>query len=852
MCNNNSNAVSKTSPLIVDSLDLFLPQKELLERGYVESDDNWLIATPTGSGKTLMAEWSIQRALLWGGKAAYVAPLKAILEEKENEWSAKYPEVNLGVFTGDRDRSNQKPSDRDLMLFTPEKLAGYFYRWKKNIEWISRLNAVIFDEFHLLGEASRGPSLEALISRLRRVNPFAKIIGLSATMPNYEELASWLGATAFVSDWRPVPIKYRVLRFKKVAQKFDLLLSEILENREHGGKTLVFVNSRKRSETLATRLMENGVVADFNHAGLDLKRRSATQNAMRKGALDVVVSTSTLEMGVNFPARKVVIYDSYGFDGESFSPLSVQRYLQCSGRAGRPGFDDYGESVILQPVWDRVDYLNTKPAPLRSGFFANESLEKEVLNEVASRLSISIKHLETNFANLTLWRRQDGTLNMEIPVLRLLGAGLLKWSGEGETYLSETALGRIAAQLGVCPHTISLLRAAYRAFPIFTEFDLLVISCLAKEGTPKFGFNFEEIDQMANLVLEVPSHFLDAPTSFLSGLGLSDSGKKALSAVKCAVMLFRYTQGATLQELAEEFDCYPNDLDVLRRNVSWVLEAAERVFSVLRHEDNDEKVPDEKAEETDFRKMPEIVCSDLKLMIEYGIPRESLSLIRIKDIGTRRARLLMQAGISTSEQVVQVCDSCLSRILHVKSRKVIGRITDSARKVVERLGAGYFSQLQTEAMRNEAGKIKDNTEQTSLQNWPSSIDPYRLRRALELKVDHVSLDCVRISGGTEPHTVTIHHITKMAKTYRCDCLDFAKGQSNCKHVVRTRLELRDDADLLALLRRLQAKEDRPLRYSLGDLWMQAGREYDFYCDRQVDYAGRKFLDRAKTQERWNR
>ena len=135
---------------------------------------------------------------------------------------------------------------------------------------------------------------------------------------------------------------------------------------------MVFVNSRRRSEQLSLWLKEHKINADCNHAGLSKEHRNRSQKSMRQGEIDVMVATSTFEMGVNFPARKVIIYDAYGFDGERFAPISIQRYRQSSGRAGRAGYDKQGESVLLLPNWHRDGdkYLTAEPEPIRSGLFS--------------------------------------------------------------------------------------------------------------------------------------------------------------------------------------------------------------------------------------------------------------------------------------------------------------------------------------------------------------------------------------------------------------------------------------------------------------------------------------------------
>jgi helicase len=312
----------------------FPPQADLLRAGFLQSDSHWIICAPTGSGKTQMAEWALLDSIRRRQIGVYLAPLKAIVEERLGDWTTKFPELSIGLFTGDRNGSmkNKKPGDSDLLLLTPEKFSSFLHNWKTHLPWLASIGVLVVDELHLLGDSSRGSNLECMLTRFRRINPFVQIIGLSGTLANAEEISDWLDARLFISEWRPIPVEHRIVRFSKVAEKKDLLSSELESTIADGGRALVFTNSRKRSEALCKELLNAGFRTAFTHAGLNPDKRQSAQQQLKEGQVDVLVTTSSLEMGVNFPARKVIIHDSYGFDGEKFGPLPVSRYLQAAGR----------------------------------------------------------------------------------------------------------------------------------------------------------------------------------------------------------------------------------------------------------------------------------------------------------------------------------------------------------------------------------------------------------------------------------------------------------------------------------------------------------------------------------------
>jgi len=838
---NAASPIFKGGPF--EDQEWFPPQRELLEAGFFESDDHWLVCAPTGSGKTLIGELAILGSLERGRKAIYLAPLKAIVEERLEAWKGRFGQWSLGLFTGDRSSSTagSSPANHDILLFTPEKLASYLHNWKTHLGWISRVGSLVVDEIHLLGDPGRGAGLECLIARWKRINPFTRVIGLTGTLANAPEVSAWLGARLYQTEWRPIPVEHRIERFAKADQKLDLLLAEIGTTIEAGGRILVFTNSRRRCERLCEDITNAGFQSAFTHAGLNPVKRMEAHAKLREAKVDVLVTTSGLEMGVNFPARKVVIYDSYGFDGEKFGPLPVARYMQASGRAGRAGLDPYGESVLFLPKWagSNPDYAARVPEPVVSGLFQDRRRIFEVLVDVGGRLSVSEEHLTTNFARRSLWQDQGGNADFNNLVESLVQGGFLRRDMDTGKYLSETALGRIVCQMSIEPSSISSFVRFFDAVPDPTAFDVLVTSCWVGECTPKLGFNFEEIDAMSDTLLEVPSRIMDMSVSDTFALQGNPDRRVFLAGLKSAVLLHQYTQGADLESLAQQYDAYPYDLELLRQNAGRVLATAQRVFGVLwaqRRETNEtgddgESSPPQKCK-------TQHVCEDLQAMVEYGIPQRAVALIRIDGIGRTRARRLLDSGIETPAQMASAGLEQLCRVLKLKEKSVRQLVMKARQAAAEQDVEDPFA--LEEEISNPLRVKKYPLD------WPPGIDPYRLRRALELQMDHRSEDSVRVSGGAEPHRVSICSASKASRQYSCDCADFRKGHSQCKHVLRAKLEVGDDHELMACLRLLGSKGEttETLRYSLGEIWMGISDLYDRYNGRDVDYSGQRFLRKA--------
>ena len=168
-------------------------------------DKNLLVCTPTASGKTLVAEFAFLNAVLHDkGKAVYIVPLRALASEKYKQFQKDYPNLKIGLSSGDLDSNDPKLGEKDVIITTSEKFDSLV---RHRVPWIQRIKTVVIDEIHLLNDASRGPTLEIVITILKKELKDVQIIGLSATIGNPKELAKWLDAELVQDSWRPVKLR---------------------------------------------------------------------------------------------------------------------------------------------------------------------------------------------------------------------------------------------------------------------------------------------------------------------------------------------------------------------------------------------------------------------------------------------------------------------------------------------------------------------------------------------------------------------------------------------------------------------------------------------------------------------
>uniref|UniRef100_A0AAY4D3E8 Activating signal cointegrator 1 complex subunit 3 n=1 Tax=Denticeps clupeoides TaxID=299321 RepID=A0AAY4D3E8_9TELE len=364
------------------------------------TDTNVLLGAPTGSGKTIAAEMAIFRVFnkYPTSKVVYIAPLKALVRERMEDWKVRIEE-KLGrkvvELTGDVTPDMRAVSQADVIVTTPEKWDGVSRSWQ-NRSYVQKVAILIIDEIHLLGE-DRGPVLEVIVSRTNFISSHTskavRVVGLSTALANARDLADWLGIGQvglfnFRPSVRPVPLEVHIQGFpgQHYCPRMATMNKPVFQAiRSHSPAkpALIFVSSRRQTRLTALDLIAFlateddpkqwlhqderdmtdiiAMVRDSNlkltlafgigmhHAGLHERDRKMVEELFVNCKIQVLIATSTLAWGVNFPAHLVVVKGTEYYDGKTrrYVDYPITDVLQMMGRAGRPQFDDQGKAVIL-------------------------------------------------------------------------------------------------------------------------------------------------------------------------------------------------------------------------------------------------------------------------------------------------------------------------------------------------------------------------------------------------------------------------------------------------------------------------------------------------------------------------
>lgn len=638
-------------------------QKAVIESGYLEDKSNYIISIPTASGKTVLGILPALKTILNGGKAIYAAPLLSIQNEKVKEFKA-FEEHGIKV--------GKHPSNSDLSVMVFESFDA-LTRFSWNV--LREVDTLIIDEFHMIGEYSRGPTLESAITRAKIINPSLRIIALSATLKNIDEIEQWLDGKTVEHNYRPVPLNKEVLDAEmfNTKNKNDVIVKIVEKAIEDNSQALSFVSTRRFTESLATYVAkkidkkttkeqkqkfkqvadkllevpkkkgslptttclklaeaaEKGVV--FHHAGLFNEQKEIIEDEFRKGNILMITATPSLMYGVNLPSKYVVIRDHTRWTSNGPASIPVFDYEQMSGRAGRPQYDDVGYSYLVAKTMDEAfdleaRYVNGEIELTNSKLIDNkDAIYKQIIAQIASSLSKNLDDLNDFFGktlygfqmknnpSMSMFAQDSLNWELESALEFLLQNGIIRATPEG---LKTTDFGNLIAKSNYAVETAVKIKE--------------YVSTMEKLNPTEMIYALAETPDLP-LISFKGRKSKDPVRDKLSECGLFavDIGNPEATAVS----LIEWIDERNEYEIENAYNVYSASTRRSAYEASRLVKFAKNTLEVLGNYSN--------LKDMDY----------LSARLYYGVKEDIIPLVvGVKRLGRKRARLLMKTfGDNLSE-----------------------------------------------------------------------------------------------------------------------------------------------------------------------------------------------------------
>ncbi|MCM8783899.1 MAG: DEAD/DEAH box helicase [Candidatus Omnitrophica bacterium] len=681
---------------------LYPPQSEAIERGLLRQEKNFLLAFPTASGKTLNATLlAIKTLNEKRGKVVYIVPLVALANEKYIYYKHLFSNFKVALSVGDIDSPESWLANYDFIVVTTEKFDSLI---RHGVEWVSQVQLLIVDEIHLINDYSRGPTLEIVITQLRKLSPQAKILALSATVSNAEEMGMWLNAELVKSDFRPVKL-YEGIVFDHLLHFMDkegCILNDRLSVEEAiteqtlkiKKQILFFVANRRNAESLAERLgkitqkflaledkerlrhLSKEIISvletpthqcrrlakcvdegtSFHHAGLLSRQRKIVEEGFRQGWIKVVVATPTLALGVNLPCFRVVVRDvKRYYPGLGSEYIPTLEYKQFIGRAGRPQYDEFGEAILISRSEREKEeliqrYIYGKPEEINSKLAQESVLRMHILALVASEFCVNFEDLD-DFFKLTFFGFQYRDIGLIKEKISSVIENLKDWGFifEKSGHYKATKLGKRITQLYLDPLTgydfiNSLTKLVHKEE--ISDLAILLIISLAKEISPPLPLREEDFYNLGEFLMRMQDVFLNKPPSIWE-----DNYEEFLSALKLSLVFDAWINEDNEEEILDKFKLTPGEFHAKREVGDWLIYSLEELSKILKL-----NIPN-------VRK--------LRIRLHYGVREELLELVSLRDVGRKRARRLFNSGFKNIFILRKVEEKDIARIVGPHIARVI-------------------------------------------------------------------------------------------------------------------------------------------------------------------------------------
>jgi helicase len=606
-----------------------------------DKDVNLIVSSFTASGKTTVIEGIAAHTMSLGKKVIYTSPMKSLSNEKIADWENlehDFSNKKVCILTGDVTRSDshlQKLNEADLNILTSECLDVCCRNsGDSKYPWIKDTGALIVDESHFVGVPHRGDKIEASIINFAKLNPNARIIFLSATMPNIEDFKKWLiglngkETITYTSNYRPCDLEKIFVRFKQKNGATENMAKEELiyyfMQKNLDISYLAFVGSKKAGQSICNSMDALRVENKFFKADLSRDERIQLYNDFNDRKFKLMVSTSAASTGINLAARTVfVTATTFG----PFEEISTMDLLQMAGRAGRPKYEKEGTAIfLLKESRFKKDYTRINAGePVISQMNDNNILAFHVLAEIMNK-SINCPIDLVNWYNKTLARHQSREMEIyeaKDIFARLERCGMINEMTDG-TYVI-TKVGIVTAQMYLIPEDVAAwIRNFNEYFSRIDEFhsekdhDLAISMALAM------------VPSWKNKTYVSADEKQVADDEF--GIFIGNAQQKIGLCYWLCLNQDEFNEAMGRNPKARFFY---QAVEALRKDVERIVSAM-MLIDVRTHKWNAVKM-----------------WQELTTRFKYGCPRERLALCSLDGIGGARSKDLFDKGIRTVNDVIR-------------------------------------------------------------------------------------------------------------------------------------------------------------------------------------------------------
>ncbi len=685
-------------------------QEAAVKRHDLFGGGNLLIQAPTSSGKTFIGEMAAIQTALRRKKVVYLVPLKALAEEKYLDFKEKYTDYGLKVVISTRDHREfdraVEEGDFAIAVVVYEKLSQLLVR---RPERIKEIDLVIADELELLSDPERGAMAELLLTRICRAE--RRLIGLSAVIGGADKLARWMGGELVYYERRPVELRFGVIQEGRFRYRtynelsegeeslvdghsespWEALTQNVCAFAEGGEACLVFVKakheSRRGAELLAGRMdlpaatetletvrrfeptrsrdtllntLNSGVA--FHNADLSPEERHAVEQGFRRGEILVLVSTSTLAVGLNLPAQNVFLAsEKWRYDDRLGipwkTPILRAEYENMSGRAGRYGAGHaFGRSIMVattpfdfDTLWRR--YVEGEREEIEPRL-AKEPLENHVLRLVASRFCRTadelLEFLESTLTGQWVWAelytRDEIAFRIRAAVNRCVDAGVVNAQEDGR--LEATPFGAAVAAKGIAIATARELEhwIGESETRDWSPIDLIFAAASTPDGrmlqVMLTAQEYEHAEYPGTLKRLTAHEELsaDVPINRIRNCNLQPFFED-VRAIKVALFLHDWIGHAAVCDLEENYNTMAGQILSAAEQMSWIIDATAAIATALG------------ARDTFVEQI-----RTLSERIQCGVRDQALPLTRLQGIGLTRNHILSldHEGLNTPEALAEI------------------------------------------------------------------------------------------------------------------------------------------------------------------------------------------------------